>query len=123
MFGDQPLLVTVVALTTTANRPTLEQLDLVLRNAKENDDVFREEFLQGVILLVSKGLDEQIAKDARALLPNRGNIWVDVRSQSEPCLSPGTYVADRSILWSVRRLYDDHQKAFLTAFKPTNSRG
>lgn len=101
----------------------MKQLDLVLRNAKENDDVHREEFLQGVILLVSKCHGEEFAKDARTLLSNRGNIWVDVRSQSEPCLTPGTYVVDRSVLWRVCRLYEDHQKAFLTAFKPTNSQG
>lgn len=95
---------------------------MMLHDTKK-DDVFCEDFLQGVILIVQEGYDGDFAKDARRLLSNRGNIWVDVRSQSEPNLIPGTYVIEESLIRRVFRLYDDQQEAFLTTLKPRNLRG
>jgi hypothetical protein len=122
MLHEQPLLVSVLELTNATNRPAIEQLDLVLRDA-EKDDVFCGDFLQGVILLAPWNHNEELARDAHRLLNNRGNIWVDVRSQPEPTLIPGTYVVEKSLLRRVCRLYDDQQTAFLTTLKPKILRG
>lgn len=101
----------------------MEQLEFVLRNAEEEDDVFRGEFLQGVILLVPWEYNEELARCAHKLLFSRGNIWVDVWSQPESGLIAGTYIIDQSLLRRVYRLYDDQQKVFLTTLKPRSVRG
>lgn len=104
------------------NCTAMEQLEIVLR-AAENDDVFCDQFLQGVILLVPWENNEELGKSVHRLLLNRGNIWVDIQSHPGTNLIPGTYVTDRSLLRRVFRLYDDQQKVFLTTLKPRSLRG
>jgi hypothetical protein len=123
MLHEQPMLVSVLELTNAANCPAIEQFDLVLRYA-ENDDVFCDDFLRGVIIHVPSNHDEQgLARDARGLLNDRGNVWVDIRPRSESSLIQGTYVVQDSLLRRVYRLYDDQQTAFLTTLKPKGLRG
>lgn len=123
MLHNQPLLVSVLGLPNALDCTNAEELESVLRNAYEKDDVFCAQFLQGIILLAHGECKKELAKNARRLLSNRGNVWVDIRPQPEPTLLPGTYMIENTLLRRVHRLYDDEQKVFMTTLKPKSLRG
>lgn len=113
------LLVTVIEVGQGTGCTTGKQLEALLRQAEESDDVFRPEFLQGLILVKRGPVGGGFADEARSLLADRkGNRWAQVASLPSASLRPGTYVLVGSSLRPAYRVHDDHQKAFLAGLKP-----
>ncbi|KAH6990979.1 amidase signature domain-containing protein [Ilyonectria sp. MPI-CAGE-AT-0026] len=114
---DEPSLVTLVA---AENGVELSKawLETYLDKLDEGDVYQKRPFLAGLILTNFK--TGQIPSDFREYLDSLGNRWLDFQFDDGPvqALDPGPYVFQNNALKSVCRLYDDEQRAFLTALKP-----
>ena len=84
---------------------------------ENQDDVFRKEFLRGVIFTA---VDEvRIEPKAKEFLTSLGNVWHEnVTGMAVPPCS-GIYLAIERHLFEVWKLYDDFNGAFQTALVPT----
>ena len=82
-----------------------------------SDDVFRDEFLSGV-LLTAVNCTAQIEPDAEGFLRSLGTRWFGKRSAAslERLPSPGPWYISGNELFEVLRLYDDDSSAFIHAF-------
>jgi hypothetical protein len=119
VLQDEMLLVSVVEVGQGTNCTTREHLEALLHQAEESDGVFRPEFLQGLILTRRGPVGDGFADGARELLAStKGHRWIQVTSRPSAYLKPGVYVLVGSTLRPAYRVYDDHQKAFLTSLKP-----
>lgn len=94
----------------------------VLETYRSKDDVFRDDFLSGVIFTgVTSGTSLDISPAANKLLKSLGNNWVDTLDidGADDIPPPGPYVTARQHLLEVFRLYDDVQGAFMNVLTPT----
>jgi Asp-tRNA(Asn)/Glu-tRNA(Gln) amidotransferase A subunit family amidase len=88
------------------------------------DDVFRMDFLQGIVFAVESEdkRKDLVPTEAIALLEAWGNEWLEVQvigdGASVPALGAGVYLAFQRRLFEADRLYDDYQGAFLTPLLP-----
>jgi hypothetical protein len=98
---------------------TAELLQSIIEEYVSTDDVFRHEFLQGVVFegASGKGVDDLVTPDAVNFLQSFGTQWIEIANNSNPA-RPGPYLAFHQKLMEVYRLYDDIQRAFLTSFIP-----
>ena len=83
------------------------------------DDVFRGEFLGGVIFTnVDAGFE--VTPEATELLKSLGTTWVEVlnNGNTKDTPAPGPYITYEGQLLEVFRLYDDTQGAFVTSVVP-----
>ncbi|KAK8018782.1 amidase signature enzyme [Apiospora marii] len=96
-----------------------------IQHFEECDDVFRPEFLEGLIVISTSQKDKfWEPRNCYLLGPKVRTSWVHVtRSRSHYQLKPGPYYLHNGYLWPVSRLYEDTQKCFLATFKPTISIG
>lgn len=92
-----------------------------IENYRSRDDVFRDDFLKGVIFSeLTKGSSLGISPAANNLLESLGTCWIgtyDVNDGDDPL--PGPYVTDGHHLLEIFRLYDDLQGAFMNSFIST----
>ena len=89
---------------------------------RSEDDVFRDDFLKGVIFSgVTSGSNPDISPVANELLESLGTSWIEIRdvNEGDDTPLPGPYVAAEHHLLEIFRLYDDHQGAFMTGFTST----
>ena len=83
------------------------------------DDVFREEFLSGVIFTeVDAGFE--VTPEAIELLKSLETTWIEVLEYgtTKDTPAPGPYITYEGQLLEVFRLYDDTQGAFVTSVVP-----
>lgn len=93
-------------------------LEAFIREAKTTDDVFRDDFLHGLVITRDTGSKLKVADDTHEYLDKLGNVWLDYSSVTADCLAPGLYLLHEARLRPVCRLYSDQQKAFLTGLRP-----
>ena len=82
------------------------------------EDVFRPEFLQGIVTVTG---DEGTHLATADLPPSLGAEWTSCISQkadTADVLTPGPYVLWKNELCKAFRLYDDVQLSFVAAIKP-----
>ena len=87
-----------------------------------NDDVFRTEFLTGIILQGAEKAQLNFNLDLTVLSQELGSKWINIRpiSEQSPKLSPGPYAVQNGQLFQVWRLYSDKNLAFLQSVWPAN---
>ena len=93
-----------------------------LENYRSNDDVFRDDFLKGVIFSgVTRGSSLDISPEANELLESLGTSWIEILdvNDGEDTPLPGPYVTAGHHLLEIFRLYDDLQGAFMNGFIST----
>ena len=93
-----------------------------IENYRTNDDVFRDDFLKGVIFSgVTNGSSLEISPAAKELLESLGNSWIEILdvNDGDDTPSPGPYVTAGHHLLEIFRLYDDLQGAFMNGFIST----
>jgi hypothetical protein len=89
------------------------------------DDVFRVEFLAGVIFATSHGLSSDIPLLAARMKSIFGTSWcasLPVNSTA-PELSSGPYVLWNGTMCRAYRLYDDVNETFMVATQPQTKPG
>lgn len=114
-YRGPPSYVTVIAVDSN-NQITESWLRRTLEIHRLSDDVFRDDFLSGVIFTgVASEASLKVSPAATKLLKSLGNSWVqtfDTHDQDD-APPPGPYVTDKNNLLEVFRLYDDIQGAFM----------
>lgn len=81
------------------------------------DDVFRTDFLNGVIFVGSPKVE--VTHGARKLLHSLGTSWIELAdSSSGSSPLPGLYHVIEKQLYEIWKLYEDSQGAFLIALVP-----
>ncbi|KAI0445859.1 amidase signature domain-containing protein [Xylaria telfairii] len=116
--GAEHSLVTVVA--ANENCPvTTQWLDECLTELEDCDVYTRRHFLAGLIITTLEA-GQTLTMGFRNHLVELGNSWVDLRYEKNlgDRLPPGPYLYSENALRPVCRLYDDKQRAFLTAISP-----
>ena len=114
-YHGPPCYATVIPLGPN-NHVTETWLRQALESYRSTDDVFRDDFLAGVIFTAVTGRKSvTISPAAKNLLESLGTCWVqmldtDGKDDTPP---PGPYVAAGQQLSEVFRLYDDVQGAFM----------
>lgn len=98
-------------------------LESFIREAEIMDDVFNKAFLCGLVITRDIGSMLNFADDAYEYLVELGNSWLDYSGVDTEHLTPGLYLFHEERLHPVCRLYDDQQKAFLTALRPRFNHG
>ena len=107
--------VTVISLGGQAHVTQL-WLTQVLEYYHSTDDVFRFEFLNGIIFTgVKSGEVLDISPGAKEMLVSLGNSWVETvdADDEEKTPPPGPYLVAGRHLLEIYRLYDDIQGAFM----------
>lgn len=96
-----------------------DNLQKLCREFQARDDVFRPEFLQGVI--VRGAASSEGSSSLEELWSDWGTKWqyFDNAEDTNNMIPSGPYVIQQGRLAQVWRLYDDHNKAFLTAVWPS----
>ena len=92
----------------------------VLEAYRSADDVFCDDFLNGVIFTgVTNG---HISQAARKLLESLGNSWIETidTGGADDIPPPGPYVTAEQHLLEVFRLYNDGQGAFMHGLIPAS---
>lgn len=91
-----------------------------LHHYRLSDDVFREEFLTGVVFTAEAVEDVEITPGAQELLKSRGTKWIYVLDprKAGTLPRPGPYIGSEQRLLEIWRLYDDTNGAFLTSLVP-----
>lgn len=99
---------------------TADWLQAILNQYRSSDDVFRDDFLSGVLFTCTGSEHVQINHDARKLLESLGTSWIFYCHQTEDIapLKPGPYVASDQQLFEIWKLYDDTHRAFVHALIP-----
>lgn len=86
----------------------------------KTDDVFRLQFLDGVIFITAEGQNVDLSQMVVAMLQTWGTSWSLAYPQSslrsEECSGP--HLLDHGKLYKAYRLYDDVNGAFMMATKP-----
>lgn len=115
-----PSYATVIPLNRN-RRVTYTWLRQTLEIYRSTDDVFRDEFLSGVIFTgVTSGTSLDISPEAELLLKSLGMSWheeFDVDAADNTPL-PGPYVVAEQHLLEIFRLYTDSQGAFMNSLIP-----
>ena len=99
-------------------------LERKIQNFIKADDVFRLEFLQGVVFCVTSAEKMQglVTAEASALLQSLGNEWLETQVvcgiMERPVAQAGVYLTLQTQSFEVYRIFDDHQGAFLTPLIP-----
>jgi hypothetical protein len=95
-----------------------EWLKDIIAKYEEFDDVFRVDFLSGVIFTGSPKIE--LTPAAYKLLQSLGTTWIEVADATNPASSPlpGIYYVIDKQLHDIWRLYEDSHGAFLTALVP-----
>ena len=112
-------LVTVVAVKKglQINKPWLQ---LILETYIRNDDVFRWEFLSGIIFTGASESEVELTNGAHEFLKSMGNEWIEWAEkgaqQLQISLGPCAFLDGE--FSSIFRLFDDSTKAFLVTLKP-----
>lgn len=86
------------------------------------DDVFRDEFLGGVIFTgVASGASLDISPAANQLLASLGTSWIESfdMDDEDDIPPPGPYFTAGHHLLAIFRVYDDVQGAFMIGLIPT----
>ena len=92
-----------------------------LETYRTADDVFRDDFLSGVIFTgLTDGTCVDISPAAHQLLESLGNSWIETLDTNDidKTPPPGPYVTAGQHLLEVFRLYDDVQGAFMNGLIP-----
>lgn len=91
----------------------------------KTDDVFRLEFLAGVIFITEEAQNTDLSQMAVTMLQTWGTSWSIAYAQSslgsEECSGP--HLLDQGKLYKAYRLYDDVNGAFMMATKPKLNSG
>jgi hypothetical protein len=89
-------------------------------NYTNGDDVFRPEFLKGIILYGAERSQINLQIESREL-DELGNTWIQFQpaSEKEVPLPPGPYRVQNGALFEVWRLYSDNKLAFLQSVWPS----
>jgi hypothetical protein len=98
--------------------------NIYIHHQKQIDDVFDTAFLHGIIFTGSKEPEGPVATELNELLESWGTAWskhMVEKLPKEP--SPGLYVWKNSALWSVYRIYDDFNGAFMASHVAVPRRG
>ena len=106
------------------NRVTEVWLRQILDIYRSTDDVFRDEFLQGVIFTgLTSGTSLDISRAARQLLEWLGTSWVEAydHEAQDEIPPPGPYFTAEQHLLEIFKLYNDVQGAFINGLMPTSS--
>ena len=113
-YQGPPSYVTVI-LVFDAQQVSEEWLRKTIENYKTIDDVFRNEFLTGVIF-AAKRAELEVTATAQNLLRSLGNGWIEIHDLNlvDSVPAPGPYMTNGRELLEVFRLYDDTQGAFMT---------
>ena len=93
-----------------------------IEDYRSNDDVFRDDFLKGVIFSgVTSGSSLDISPAANELLESLGTSWIEIldANDGDDTPLPGPYVTAGHHLLEIFRLYDDLQGAFMNGFIST----
>ena len=87
---------------------------------RSTDDVFRDEFLNGVFFTVADGRYPYKSPAAHQLLESLGTKWAEIldTGDEDDFPPPGPYVAARQHLLEVFKLNDDLQGAFINGLVP-----
>ncbi|KAF2874248.1 hypothetical protein BDV95DRAFT_666169 [Massariosphaeria phaeospora] len=120
--ADQIAPVAVIA-SSRPNELTQSPLNGLVYNWLGLDDVFRNDFLQNVILITH---DEKAPSGIQeSLRTSRNTEWSQAISPDKigRDISPGPFVPWKGELCKAFRLYDDPQQAFIVATKPHTAPG
>lgn len=93
----------------------------ILKFYRAADDVFREDFLSGVIFTgLTNGTCVDVSPAANQLLESLGNSWIETLDTNDidKIPPPGPYVTAGQHLLEIFRLYDDVQGAFMNGIIP-----
>lgn len=89
-----------------------------LRRYREfDDDVFRDEFLQGVIFLSDRVDVVEVDVRAQKYLTDMGATWIGTMSGEKTGLRAGPHIELGGILTPVLRVFDDTHGAFVHAVR------
>ena len=114
-YRGPPSYVTVITVDNNS-QITESWLRRTLEIYRLNDDVFRDDFLSGVIFTrVTSEARLEVSPAATKLLESLGNRWVQTfdTHDEDDAPPPGPYVTNEHHLLEVFRLYDDVQGAFM----------
>ncbi|KAK4222507.1 amidase signature domain-containing protein [Podospora fimiseda] len=118
-FPDAPERVTVFHLKDTGHFVNKTWVDRIL-GEYEQDNVFRDSFLQGVIIVGNQSGSLDITVRARNALEARGAAWIKAakrKKNSNFTLASGSHLVSNGILAPVLKLYDDTHGAFLHSLR------
>ena len=83
----------------------------------KSDDVFRKDFLSGVMFTGSSKV--QVTPEAIEMLHSAGTSWIEVVDANTPSTPPpGPYYVLGERMLDIWELHDDSQGAFLTSLIP-----
>lgn len=85
-----------------------------LQNAREIDDVFRNEFLYGVLFVSELASDVEVAKATQIYLTDIGVSWIGTLT-GKTRLRTGPYIEVNDTLRPALRVFDDTHETFLQA--------
>ena len=108
-----------------SDRPTLGLIEKQISTWLENDDIFEPQFMAGAVFVIEGNhqklnLSASIESLPRHLKPN---WWVSLTSHSSDELQPGPRMVSNGKLFTVSRVHDDVQNAFMVATMPRTSLG
>ena len=93
----------------------------ILEFYRATDDVFRDDFLSGVIFTgMMSGKCVDVSPAANQLLESLGNSWIETLDTDniDEIPPPAPYVTAGRHLLEIFRLYDDNQGAFMNGLVP-----
>lgn len=106
---------------------TTEEYDLqgLFTDWAANDDVFRTEFLEGVVFVSTSNQKSNSSQVPDTLRQKWGtNLCLTLPTDVPESMLPiGPHLLERGKLYTVYRLYDDVNGAFMTATKPYTGSG
>ena len=118
-YSGQPSLATVVRLGD--QRCVTERwLQELIDDYQSKDDVFRQEFLRGVVFTCPAKGEIEIKTEADRLLKAIGTKWTEILEIASGGNIPaaGPYITYAQRLFEVRKLYADIQGAFVVSLLP-----
>jgi hypothetical protein len=109
---------TVISLGDEIELVEEKWLERTIIRYKEVDDVFREEFLNGVLFTSRKTIE--ITAGAKELLGTKGTSWIEMLNVTTgtSCPKPGPYYISGRQLFEIWELQDDSHGAFLNSLVP-----
>jgi len=100
-------------------RITKQWLEHEFKLYADTDDVFRSEFLEGVVFVGALKSEIEVTDDASILLENLGTKWTEYSEKPQNCssVSPGPCALIQGKYFKVLRLFEDSSKAFVVGVK------
>ncbi len=113
-YGGRCSYTTVIPLDGL-DRVTKTWLQQVIETYRSGDDVFCDDFLDGVIFIGNESTID-FSHDASDLLKSPGTTWIEFwnANSAGDAPPPGPYLTFEQHLLEVFRLYDDIQGAFMS---------